>query len=143
MTDEYLDQHTEEALPSAPVEDPLEAVRAINVERRGNLAYIGPIYLHEGPHRRIIARICQIYRHTTGDLHHLRLELYYFKRQRVKDQFVADNQITLEGAALNTLLTSLRRLPEFESIDEVVDSLLLPLRVAPDKLSPAKLGCVL
>jgi Domain of unknown function (DUF4263) len=111
------------------VDDPFEAVRAGSLECHDNLAYLPTIELASGPRRRIEARLCQIFRHDSGEYHHTRLELIYFRRRRSVGGFTVDRKAALDGAALEKLVSGLLQVPKFQtmSLHGAARTLLLPL----------------
>jgi len=119
------------------VDDPFVAVRAAALAQHDNIVYLPPIELHTGKYLRVEARICIIYRHDSGDYHHARLEVIYFKRRRQMDGFAVVRKAVLDGAALETLGAGLLQIPRFRtlSIDDTARALLLPVGATAPKLS--------
>jgi len=54
------------------LDDPLASVVSSIPQRRDNRVRFDAIELHSGDYARIVARICQIYRHEGGTHHHAR-----------------------------------------------------------------------
>jgi len=124
------------------VADPLEAVRSYTMERHDNIVYASPFELYRGPLKRVEAQVCQIYRHRDGTYRHSRIELLYFVRSRVAEDFRFVRRAALEGAALESLVAYLTTMPRFEQLAHADHVLAVPMggRIPPAyaiRLAPA------
>ncbi|MGI8550043.1 MAG: Shedu anti-phage system protein SduA domain-containing protein, partial [Dehalococcoidia bacterium] len=109
------------------IDDPRQAVWAITSKRHDNIVYFDPIELHSGLYLRVVASVSVVHRHDTGEHHHIRLELIYFKRKKTSGPFTVVQKAVLEKAALEKLVASLALVPNLRAlhIDAAANTLIV------------------